>query len=304
MMAQTAYHRPVQLVAYAWLIAAASASTGKHDDDGTSISSSTGDTYYHGGYGGPWSGSSPNPNPNSGSGFGPPPPGGADGFAGGPGGAMTMAVDMETVANYRRAHGIMAAVAMAALFPLGSVLVRLLPAGRLAVWAHAGWQALALCVFVAAAGLGIRVGSMVQTPGGNLFEISSIRYHLIIGLVVLGLLVLQPFLGIMHHVRFKKLRRRQVWSYLHLGNGRVVITLGIVNGGLGLHVAREATRFVIAYSVVAGVMWLLWMLAAVWGEVKRRKTRDGGKGVGQKELGGAEARESDEGATGRKAEYR
>jgi hypothetical protein len=33
-------------------------------------------------------------------------------------------------------------------------------------------------------------------------------------------------------MRFKKTRARQIWSHLHIWNGRVAVTLGIINGGL------------------------------------------------------------------------
>jgi hypothetical protein len=60
-----------------------------------------------------------------------------------------------------------------------------------------------------------------------------------------------------------------VWSYLHLYNGRIMITLGIVNGGLGLFLAGAANGLKIAYGVIAGVIWLVWMAAAVFGELGR-----------------------------------
>lgn len=97
----------------------------------------------------------------------------------------------------------------------------------------------------------------------------NINYHPIIGLVVLVCLLFQPVLGIIHHVKFKALRRRQVWSYLHLFNGRVFITLGMANGGLGLWMARASTTLKTAYIAAAAAMWSLWMLAAVWGEFRR-----------------------------------
>ena len=49
-----------------------------------------------------------------------------------------------------------------------------------------------------------------------------------------------------------------------------MITLGIINGALGLRFAENAsTGQEIAYGVVAGAIWLVWMAAAVGGEVKR-----------------------------------
>jgi hypothetical protein len=96
-------------------------------------------------------------------------------------------------------------------------------------------------------------------------------YHPIIGIVVLVFLFFQPFLGLIHHAKYKKVGGRQIWSYLHIFNGRIFITLGIANGGLGLWMAGAPERLKTAYIAVAVVMWALWMLSAVWGEWRRWK---------------------------------
>ena len=102
--------------------------------------------------------------------------------------------------------------------------------------------------------------------------------HPIIGILVFVLLFFQPLLGVVHHIQFKKHARRTVWSHAHLWLGRVVVTLGMINGGLGLLLASDAPAFtgfrpstpqVVAYGVVAGVMWLAWVAAAVVGERRR-----------------------------------
>lgn len=60
-----------------------------------------------------------------------------------------------------------------------------------------------------------------------------------------------------------------------------MITLGVINGGLGMLLASDAPAFlafrpsrgqIIAYGVVAGSMWLAWVAAAIIGE-RRRKQR-------------------------------
>jgi hypothetical protein len=56
---------------------------------------------------------------------------------------------------------------MVLLFPIGSILMRVVP-GKFAVWVHGVFQAVAFCVYVAAAGVGIRVVKMVKTPRGSL----------------------------------------------------------------------------------------------------------------------------------------
>lgn len=97
-------------------------------------------------------------------------------------------------------------------------------------------------------------------------------YHPIIGLVVLGCMLVQPVLGVIHHVKFKRVKRRQLWSYLHLANGRAAITLGIVNGALGLWLARETTAVKTGYLATAVPMWTVWMVIAGWEEWHRWKS--------------------------------
>ena len=81
-----------------------------------------------------------------------------------------------------------------------------------------------------------------------------------------------------------KTERRTTWSHAHLWIGRTVITLGMINGGLGMLFAHRNQFFVpsrsqmIAYGVVAGLMWLLWAGIAVLGEMKRSSARRAAQG--------------------------
>jgi hypothetical protein len=139
---------------------------------------------------------------------------------------------------------------------------------------HGVFQLFAYVVYIVAFGLGVW---MVNNIPYDLMD----HYHPIIGIVVFVLLFFQPILGFVHHLKFKKYSRRTVWSYGHLWLGRIVITLGIINGGLGMLLASDAPAFlsfrptqgqIIAYSVVAGIMWLLWVAAAIIGERRRKQT--------------------------------
>jgi len=55
------------------------------------------------------------------------------------------------------------------------------------------------------------------------------------------------------------------------------MVLGIINGGLGLQLAAEVRSLVIAYSVIAAVIFVAYIASAVFGETKRK--RAGGRGV-------------------------
>ena len=88
------------------------------------------------------------------------------------------------------------------------------------------------------------------------------------------LLIAQPVVGFVHHRVYKKVQKRQVWSYLHLTLGRVGISLGIINGGLGLYLSGASAYHKRVYGIVAGIMWALWMGVAIWSEARRlRKNR-------------------------------
>ncbi|KAL2132418.1 hypothetical protein VTI74DRAFT_3816 [Chaetomium olivicolor] len=180
--------------------------------------------------------------------------------------------------DYRRIHGIMAALAFVVLFPVGSIILRIVP-GRFAVWAHAIFQMVAWCVWAVAVGFGITVVTMVKIPRGNLLNNPSTNYHPIIGLVLLGLLVLQPIFGTVHHQRYKKAQKRQAWSYMHLFIGRAGITLGIVNGGLGLVISNAPRTYKTVYAIVGAIMWAIWMAVAFWTAVRRRKDAEKGNTI-------------------------
>ncbi|KAK3303152.1 uncharacterized protein B0T15DRAFT_539360 [Chaetomium strumarium] len=180
--------------------------------------------------------------------------------------------DPERAMKVRRIHGILAAVAMIVLFPSGSILMRVIP-GPLAIWVHGMTQLVAFVLFTAAAAMGLGLVQEVDRVGISLWVRENTNYHLYIGLVVFICLMIQPALGVIHHERFKQLRRRQVWSYLHLFNGRIFITLGIINGALGLWIARESIIWKVVYLLVAAAIWSLWLAVAMWGEWRRWRER-------------------------------
>ena len=96
-------------------------------------------------------------------------------------------------------------------------------------------------------------------------------YHPIIGIVLFVLLVIQPVLGQMHHRAFKQVGHRTGWSYGHLWLGRIIITLGIINGGLGFALANNTNVGPIAYAVVAAVFYIAYIAAAIIGERRRAR---------------------------------
>lgn len=115
---------------------------------------------------GPWGGSG-GPGYGGFGGQGSSDPDTSSGFPGISGGSSSfLGFDISEATHYRTIHGILAAVAFVALFPLGSILMRVVP-GRFAIWAHAITQIIAYSVFVAAAGLGFYLVHLVRIPFGN-----------------------------------------------------------------------------------------------------------------------------------------
>ncbi|KAF2139557.1 iron reductase domain protein [Aplosporella prunicola CBS 121167] len=161
------------------------------------------------------------------------------------------------------AHGVLACLAFVIFFPFGAISIRLFSFPSL-IWFHAAIQILGYMLFIAAFGIGVYIATQMKAMD---------MYHPIIGIVLFVLLFFQPILGFMHHALFKKYRKRTLWSYGHLWLGRIIITLGIINGGLGLLWADNAGQSAyIAYGVVGGIIWLIYVFAAIYGEIKRART--------------------------------
>ncbi|KAF2969272.1 hypothetical protein GQX73_g4303 [Xylaria multiplex] len=181
--------------------------------------------------------------------------------------------DISSVMNFPVAHGALAAIAFGFLFPLGAILMRVVP-GRGSLFSHGFIQVLAYALYIAAAGLGLYLVNIMRIrPGEGLLDIAGKNAHPIIGIVLLVVLFFQPIFGIVHHSRFKVLKRRTWISHVHLWAGRFGITLGIINGGLGFALAGTTGTPVVIYAIVSGIIWVIWVLTALRGEYARARTQ-------------------------------
>lgn len=158
-------------------------------------------------------------------------------------------------------HGSLGFLAFAIFFPLGVIVLRIFSFRGL-LWVHVAIQMLAYAVALAVLGTGAYLATTQKT---------LLAAHPIIGFVVIGLLFLQPGLGFAHHIMYKRTGGSSVFTLPHIFWGRLWITVGIINGGLGLRMSNEDNDLIIAYSVVAGVMWLLWIASVLF--AARRKSR-------------------------------
>ncbi|KAF2103846.1 hypothetical protein NA57DRAFT_50711 [Rhizodiscina lignyota] len=153
------------------------------------------------------------------------------------------------------AHGLMMAIAFIVLLPCGAMLVYL-PKFKGRVWLHAGWQLFTYAILLAGMGLGVWL-----TEVKDYWEVQN--GHPSIGVFVVGALLLQPLTGLIHYWQWERnhpaLRSASISGEVHRWWGRIIVILGIVNGGLGMHLAGIKTGRVITYSVLAGFFSLSWL---------------------------------------------
>ncbi|KAM0424715.1 hypothetical protein ACHAPT_010025 [Fusarium lateritium] len=145
-----------------------------------------------------------------------------------------------------RAHGIIMSIVFLAGYPLGAVLMPII--GNWLV--HAGWQ------FIVFLGMwaGFGLGYVYAHDGGYWWK----QTHTKMGTIVVALMGLQPILGFAHHRYFRSHGKRGIISHVHIWFGRILMILGIINGGLGLQLASSSNGYIIAYSVIAGIAALVY----------------------------------------------
>lgn len=95
--------------------------------------------------------------------------------------------------------------------------------------------------------------------------------HPIIGIIVIAMLFLQPLGGFLAHLWFKRKQRRNAFGAVHRWNGRIFVTLGAINGGLGIQLTGSRRTWVVAYSVVAAFFFALWYGVSFLDWVRNRR---------------------------------
>ncbi|KAH6610459.1 cellobiose dehydrogenase [Trichoderma cornu-damae] len=159
------------------------------------------------------------------------------------------------------AHGILMLVVFVILYPLGSSLMPLI--GKWYI--HASWQAVAFLIMWAGFGIGVTVARRQDV----FFD----QTHSRLGVILVALVSLQPVFGLIHHINYLKTQSRGIFGHLHRWYGRALMVVGIVNGGLGLQLGNAASRYIIAYSVVAGVVALLYLASIALGWTRSSRSQ-------------------------------
>ncbi|KAK7745437.1 hypothetical protein SLS53_002935 [Cytospora paraplurivora] len=167
------------------------------------------------------------------------------------------------------AHGLCMAIAFAILYPLGAALMPLFNKWYI----HGGVQVVTWFLMWAAFGLGV-VGAQQRD---------------LLGTVVVTLLAIQPALGYLHHIHYLKNGSRGIISHGHIWWGRVLMILGVINGGLGLQLTNAGDDLIIAYSIVAAVMFLAYALVKTIVSIRRKPQANAGSNR-RKESGAGSSR--------------
>ncbi|PKS13191.1 hypothetical protein jhhlp_000536 [Lomentospora prolificans] len=169
-----------------------------------------------------------------------------------------------------KSHGIIMGLVFIVIMPLGSVLIRS-SRNKNTVWFHAACQLVGWVMMFGGLATGIKMAKIIDRLHNNA--------HTVLGTVVIAGLILQPIFGSIHHRKFKSNQTHTIWTHIHVWYGRVLILLGIINGGLGLQLARSSPAYskpgLIVYSVLAGLVGLALLGLFFWvGKSKRHHGSD------------------------------
>lgn len=189
-------------------------------------------------------------------------------------------------------HAILGCLVWAFIVPVGGILFRLNIKSRWIYRTHAILQITALLAYIAAVGLGVWMCENFSTKYYNMWD----DPHVQLGLAILVLAFFLPPLGYVHHLIYKKAvaaeaaglstkRPGRTWfGTVHLWTGRALIVLGMVNGGLGIRMARKSPyqkwhtlrKAAIGYGVGCGVIAIIYCAIVIPWEVRRhRQERQG-----------------------------
>ncbi|KAH0536468.1 hypothetical protein FGG08_006649 [Glutinoglossum americanum] len=151
------------------------------------------------------------------------------------------------------AHIVFMVGSFVVLLPLGVLFLRAFQKVKL----HSINQNITVVIILIGGGMGIYLSTMF-----NLTRSFSTG-HQILGLILMGLIVVQSVLGFLHHRAYLRTQRRTVVSHAHIWHGRLVILLGILNGFLGLHLAGRSSLdyllSLIAFAIVyAAIFFFSW----------------------------------------------
>ncbi|KAK4168211.1 hypothetical protein QBC43DRAFT_296882 [Cladorrhinum sp. PSN259] len=159
-------------------------------------------------------------------------------------------------------HAVVMIVCFIGLLPLGVIFLRVMCRVR---W-HAVNQSLALVGIVIGAGLGIY--DSMRYNRSKKFNTA----HQIIGLLVTILMVVQFFLGFVHHRIYKQTHQTTRFAPIHVWLGRIVIVVAVVVAFLGFPLAlSENGQIILAVVVVIVAIVTVSLLVWKWYSGRRQR---------------------------------
>jgi len=171
--------------------------------------------------------------------------------------------------NVRVAHAVIMSLVFVLLFPL-SALTIYLPYHEKVRHIHAPLQLISLVLMLIGFGTGVQLAKRLDITTG---------YHQIVGyIVVVWMVLIQPALGLGQHLHFRKTGTRSPMGHVHRWLGRIIIILGIVNGGLGFMQAGPVgqrdvpTYSVIVYGIFAGLIFLVYLAVLIMSTFSAQRT--------------------------------
>ncbi|OAT01375.1 uncharacterized protein BDCG_05033 [Blastomyces dermatitidis ER-3] len=114
--------------------------------------------------------------------------------------------------------------------------------------------------------IGIRVGKILDRLHA--------KAHTILRTAIIALLLLQPLIGFVNHHKFTRTQRPGLWTRFHVWYGRVLILLGMINGGLLVQLADNTRAGIVAYGVVAGLVGVVYYTTVAFFENRKWRHRD------------------------------
>ncbi|KIX99191.1 uncharacterized protein Z520_04767 [Fonsecaea multimorphosa CBS 102226] len=199
---------------------------------------------------------------------------------------FTSAAEFSRATHILIAHAVLASAVWVLFIPSLAILLRLNLKNPIVLRIHAVGQILSYIIFVVAAGMGIWLAQQSRD-----FGVWN-DPHPKLGLAILALAFFQPIFGSIQHSIYKrraqnlqagkptKLPGRTTPGRVHVWLGRLLIMLGMINGGLGIRLASSSpfqtdatsTKAKIAYGVVAATMFLLYLVFVVSFELRKSRT--------------------------------
>jgi hypothetical protein len=203
-------------------------------------------------------------------------PSGSSGYGSGSSSTFT-GPSVSSIDSRRKAHGAVMTVSFAVLLPMAALSLHLPLKVAIVPFIHAPIELLSLCLIITGMGIGISLAK-------DLYYLKNpVQPHVVIGLLVVSTLVLfQPAMGLLQHLHYRKTGGKSIFAFLHRWLGRAMIILGMINGGLGFQLAGIGTilapnKCIIAYSVVAGVVSIVYLFTVLY--TTASDIRGGGSGA-------------------------